>query len=119
MWIEIGLREIGPFTLVAFRAFFGLLFGLVVIFIQKVQIPRTLKQWVPLIVLGLTNIAIPFALITWGQESIDSGVASILDATVPLFIVFHIKILSKKFKTHILPLFAEVNNQLSVRLFQQ
>jgi drug/metabolite transporter (DMT)-like permease len=87
MWIEIGLREIGPFTLVAFRAFFGLLFGLAVIFIQKVQIPRTLKQWIPLIVLGLTNIAIPFALITWGQESIDSGVASILDATVPLFTI--------------------------------
>lgn len=87
MWIEIGLREIGPFTLVAFRAFFGLLFGLVVIFIQKVQIPRTLKQWIPLVVLGLTNIAIPFALITWGQKSIDSGVASILDATVPLFTI--------------------------------
>lgn len=87
MWIEIGLREIGPFTLVAFRAFFGLLFGLVVIVIQKVSMPRTLKQWIPLIVLGLTNIAIPFALITWGQETIDSGVASILDATVPLFTI--------------------------------
>ncbi len=87
MWIEIGLREIGPFTLVAFRAFFGLLFGIAVIVIQRVPLPRTVKEWTPLIVLGFTNIAIPFLLISWGQKSIDSGVASILDATVPLFTI--------------------------------
>lgn len=87
LWIELGLREIGPITLVAFRVFFGLLFGLAVIFIQRVPIPRTMKEWTPLITLGLTNIAFPFFLITWGQKSIDSGVASILDATVPLFTI--------------------------------
>lgn len=87
LWIEIGLREIGPFTLVAYRAFFGLLFGVVVMTIQRVSLPRTIKEWTPLIVLGLTNIAIPFVLISWGQKSIDSGVASILDATVPLFTI--------------------------------
>ena len=87
MWIELGLREIGPFTLVAFRVFFGLLFGVAVIVIQRIPLPRTFKEWMPLIVLGLTNIAIPFFLITWGQKTIDSGVASILDATVPLFTI--------------------------------
>lgn len=87
LWIEIALREVGPLTLVAFRAFFGLLFGLAVILIQRVALPRTMKEWTPLIVLGLTNIAIPFFLISWGQKSIDSGVASILDATVPLFTI--------------------------------
>ncbi len=87
LWIEVALREIGPITLVAFRAFFGLLFGLVVILIQRVPLPRTIKEWTPLIILGLTNIAIPFFLISWGQKTIDSGVASILDATVPLFTI--------------------------------
>lgn len=87
MWIEIALREVGPLTLVAFRAFFGLLFGLVVLFIQKVPFPRTWKEWAPLIALGMTNIALPFFLISWGQKTIDSGVASILDATVPLFTI--------------------------------
>ncbi|HMV29907.1 MAG TPA: DMT family transporter, partial [Anaerolineales bacterium] len=87
LWIEIALREVGPLTLVAFRAFFGLLFGLAVLFIQKVPFPRTWKEWGPLIALGITNIALPFFLISWGQKSIDSGVASILDATVPLFTI--------------------------------
>jgi drug/metabolite transporter (DMT)-like permease len=87
MWIKIAMREVGPITLVAFRALFGLLFGVVVILIQRVALPRTFKEWLPLLVVGLTNIAIPFYLISWGELSIDSAVASILDATVPLFTI--------------------------------
>jgi drug/metabolite transporter (DMT)-like permease len=74
-------------TLVAFRALFGLLFGVVVIFFQRIQWPRTWKEWMPLLVVGLTNVAIPFFLISWGEQVIDSAVASILDATVPLFTI--------------------------------
>lgn len=85
LWIELAIREVGPVTLVAYRVLFGLIFGIIFLFIQKVQFPRTLKEWSPLLILGLTNLAIPFFLISWGQLSIDSGVASILDATVPLF----------------------------------
>ena len=87
MWIKIAVQEIGPVTLVAFRALFGLLFGVVVIFVQRVKWPRNLKEWYPLLLLGLTNVAIPFFLISWGEQSIDSAVASILDATVPLFTI--------------------------------
>lgn len=87
MWIKIALQEIGPITLVAFRVLFGLLFGIAVIFIQQVPWPRTFKAWLPLLLLGLTNVAIPFFLISWGELSIDSAVASILDATVPLFTI--------------------------------
>jgi drug/metabolite transporter (DMT)-like permease len=87
MWIKIAVQEIGPITLVAYRVLFGLLFGIVVILIQRVQLPRTLKDWTPLLVLGITNVAVPFFLISWGEQSIDSAVAAILDATVPLFTI--------------------------------
>src|SRR5215216_141856 len=87
MWIKIAVQEIGPITLVAFRVLFGLLFGIVVIYIQRIQWPRTLQEWTPLLVLGIANIAIPFFLISWGEQSIDSAVASILNATVPLFTI--------------------------------
>ncbi len=87
MWIKIAVQEVGPTMLVAFRALFGLLFGVVVIFTQRVQWPRSFKSWFPLLLLGLTNIAIPFFLISWGEKTIDSAVASILDATVPLFTI--------------------------------
>ncbi|MBL8098789.1 MAG: DMT family transporter [Anaerolineales bacterium] len=87
MWVEIVIRELGAITLVAYRVLFGLLFGIAVVIIQKIKLPRTFKEWAPLFVLGLTNLAIPFFLITWAQFYIDSGVASILDATVPLFTI--------------------------------
>jgi drug/metabolite transporter (DMT)-like permease len=87
MWIKIALQETGPNMLVAFRALFGLLFGIVVISIQRIQWPRTIKAWFPLLLLGITNVAIPFFLISWGELSIDSAVASVLDATVPLFTI--------------------------------
>jgi drug/metabolite transporter (DMT)-like permease len=87
MWIKIAVQEVGPITLVAFRVLFGLLFGIVVIFIQHAQMPRSFKEWSPLLLLGITNVAIPFFLISWGEQSIDSAVAAILDATVPLFTI--------------------------------
>src|ERR1051326_604800 len=85
LWIKIAVQEIGPITLVAYRVLFGLLFGVVVILIQRAKLPRDAKSWIPLLVLGITNIAIPFFLISWGEQAIDSGIAAILDATVPLF----------------------------------
>lgn len=87
MWIKIAVQEVGPITLVAFRVLFGLLFGVVVILFQRVHLPRTFKDWSPLLLLGVTNVAIPFFLISWGEQSIDSAVAAILDATVPLFTI--------------------------------
>jgi drug/metabolite transporter (DMT)-like permease len=87
LWIKIAVQEVGPITLVAFRVLFGLLFGLAVLLIQGVRLPRDFKDWFPLLLLGITNVAIPFFLISWGEQSIDSAVAAILDATVPLFTI--------------------------------
>lgn len=87
MWIKIAVQDISPITLVGFRVLFGLLFGIAVILIQRVQLQRNLKEWIPLFVLGITNVAFPFFLISWSEQSIDSAVAAILDATVPLFTI--------------------------------
>ncbi|HEU0049405.1 MAG TPA: DMT family transporter, partial [Nitrososphaera sp.] len=85
LWIKIAVQEIPPITLVAYRVLFGLLFGVVMILIQRVSLLHGAKTWTPLLILGISNIAIPFFLISWGEQSINSGVAAILDATVPLF----------------------------------
>lgn len=87
MWIKIAVEEIGPITLVAFRVLFGLLFGLAVILITRQRLSGNLREWLPLLLLGITNVAIPFFLISWGEQVIDSAVAAILDATVPLFAI--------------------------------
>jgi len=88
MWIKIALQEINPEVLVAFRVSFGLLFGIAVIIIQRISFRYKFKEWLPLFVLGITNIAVPFFLISWGELSVNSSVAAILDSTVPLFTIF-------------------------------
>ena len=87
LWIKIALNEVGPLTLVAYRVLFGLLTGVAVALILRIPLPRDWKTWRIFFILGVTNVAIPFFLITWGEQSIDSAVASILNATVPLFTI--------------------------------
>lgn len=87
LWIKIALDEIGPNTLVAWRVLFGLLFAGGAVLLQRKAWPRDWAGWLPFLVLGVTSVAIPFFLITWGELSIDSAVASILNATVPLFTI--------------------------------
>ena len=87
LWIKLALDEIGPFTLVAFRVLFGVLFAGGVVILQRKSWPRDWAGWFPFLLLGVTSVAIPFFLITWGELSIDSAVASILNATVPLFTI--------------------------------
>ena len=87
LWIKIAVQEVGPITLVAFRVLFGLLFSITVILVRRVRLPRTFKEWIPFLILGISNVAIPFFLISWGEQAINSGIAAILDATVPLFVI--------------------------------
>lgn len=87
MWIKVAVQEVGPIMLVAFRVLFGLLFGIIMILIQRARLPRDLRSWSPVLILGISNVAVPFFLISWGEQSIDSAVAAILDATVPLFTI--------------------------------
>ena len=49
--------------------------------------PRDRNTWSIFAILGPTSLAIPIFLISWGERTIDSAVASILDATVPLFTI--------------------------------
>ena len=87
MWIKISLREISPSVVVAYRVTFGLLFGAGFILVKHISLPGKFSDWKPLLILGITNLAIPFYLISWGERSIDSSVAAILDATFPLFTI--------------------------------
>lgn len=82
---EICLRDLGPVTLACARVGLASLALLGVAALKGEQLPSGLADWGPLAVMGLINNALPFSLIMWGQTRIDSGLASILNATTPLF----------------------------------
>ena len=85
LWIKIAVQEIGPFLLVAFRLLFGALGLLVVALYMRPEMPRGRRILLILTLIGFTNNAIPYVLISWGEQFIDSAVAAILNSTTPLF----------------------------------
>ena len=85
LWIKIAVQEVDPFTLVGWRLLFGTLGMVVVILLRRPAFPEAGKTWLFLAALGVLNTALPFVLISWGEKSIDSAVASVLNSTVPLF----------------------------------
>ncbi len=87
LWIKIAVQEIGPFTLVGFRVVFGALTVILAAIFLRTAWPRDRATWVTYVILGVTSVAIPFVLISWGEKTIDSAVASILNASVPLFTI--------------------------------
>lgn len=86
-FVEIGLKEIGPFWLVTGRVGFGAATLWILVFALGVSRPGNLRDWRDLLVMGLLNNAIPFTCIFWGQVYITAGLASILNATTPIFAV--------------------------------
>jgi drug/metabolite transporter (DMT)-like permease len=84
-WIKIAVTEIGPFLLVALRVLFGILGLLTVLIITRPRTKVDARTWRNLLILGITNTALPFVLISWAEQHIDSAVASILNSSVPLF----------------------------------
>ena len=91
----IGLEELPVYTLVAWRVGLGALTLWVLVPILRIPLPRKLGDWARCGVMGLLNNAIPFSLIAWGQQSIESGLASIFNAAtaiiaVPLVALFFV-----------------------------
>jgi len=88
LFIKVAVRELEPATLIVGRlGLAALALGALVPFV--VGNGETLRQlrenawW--LIAVALVNTAIPFWLLSWGETRIDSGLASIIQAAVPIF----------------------------------
>jgi drug/metabolite transporter (DMT)-like permease len=85
LFIELALRDLAPSTLILLRMGSGAV-ALGIYIVARGRSVAVLRPYVlPLALLGLVNTALPFFLIAWGQQYIDSGLASIFNASAPLF----------------------------------
>ena len=85
LWIKIGVEEMDPATLVAYRISIGALAMLVYARVTGEHLPKSLRELAPLALLGMIATALPFLLITWGEQYIDSGSAAVLNSLTPIF----------------------------------
>lgn len=86
-FIGVILRELPPLTTVLCRIALGAAILLVVVRAMGLRLPATFDGWIPFAVMSVFNNVIPFALIARGQLEVGSGLASILNATTPVWSV--------------------------------
>lgn len=84
MFIKIAVDDFGTFTLVALRLAIGASFLWTVVRLAGKRLPTSARTYGHLVVIGAVNIAIPFALITWSEQRVDSELAAILTGIAPL-----------------------------------
>ncbi|HET9344398.1 MAG TPA: DMT family transporter [Candidatus Limnocylindrales bacterium] len=88
LFIKIGVEDgLTPFTLIMLRLLIGFALLAVVVAAARESLPPFGRIYGHLFVMGAINIAIPFSLITWAEQTVDSSVAAILNAAVPLFVM--------------------------------
>lgn len=85
--IEIALRELSPLWIVTLRITLAALALWVMVLLLGLRPKFNATIWWAFLIMGLTNNVIPFNLIVWGQQFINSGLAAILNATTPIFSV--------------------------------
>src|SRR3954465_526029 len=88
LFIKVAVRELSPATLILGRLGLAALVLAAVVPVlvggrAAIDEIRANAFW--LVVVALVNVAIPFWLLSWGETRIDSGLASIIQAAVPIF----------------------------------
>lgn len=84
MFNKLGVATVPPLTLVAGRIAIGAVILLVLVYAKGLRLPPPGSVWVAYTLLGVVGNVLPFFLITWGQQAIDSALAGILMAAMPL-----------------------------------
>lgn len=93
---KIALVEIPPFVLAFLRVLLAALVLHAVLAMRGLAFPRDPSMLAAFLVMGLLNNAIPFSLILWGQTGISASLASILNATTPIFTVLVASVLFRQ-----------------------
>ncbi|KZM52093.1 DMT family transporter [Labrenzia sp. OB1] len=96
LFAKVAVAEIPPFVLVFFRVSIACAALLVYLWHRNLLARLELRLVVPFLVMGLLNNAIPFSLLFLGQTVIGAGLASILNATTPIFTVLVAGVLVKQ-----------------------
>jgi len=82
---DIALVSFSPIWIGATRAAIGAI--TLVVICKSLGVKRSSNQWVLFIVIGLLEAAIPFVLVPWGQQDLDSSIAAILMGTLPFYVL--------------------------------
>lgn len=84
-FIRISVEQLTTFQVVFLRTGMAAVGLNIVAYLRGKRLPTDWKGIRDLLVLGVVNTVFPFVLITWGEQSIESGLAAVLQGTAALF----------------------------------
>ncbi len=82
--ISISVETIDPISVVFYRLVLGSLVLALVVFARGQSFPRSARVWLGFLLMAIAGNALPFFLISWGQQTIASGTAGMIMAIMPL-----------------------------------
>jgi len=84
-FLAVALKDLPPITIMLLRVALGAVPLLIILPLRGERLPNAPRIWSMFIMLGALNNALPFVLYAYAQLRIESGLASILNATTPLW----------------------------------
>ena len=100
--IKIATYSYGPLTIAFLRIFFGTIPVVILCYINKIKIEAFSKDWHWFAAIGLINLVIPFFLIAYGVQKVQSNLAAILMASTPLSASFLAHFFTKNEKINLI-----------------
>jgi drug/metabolite transporter (DMT)-like permease len=84
MFTAISVRTVDPVAVVFYRLALGAVVLSLVVYARGYSLPLQWRVWAGFLVMAIVGNALPFFLISWGQQTVDSGVAGMIMAIMPL-----------------------------------
>jgi drug/metabolite transporter (DMT)-like permease len=84
-FIKFGLEDLPPISFAAARFILAVLILGIVIFVQKIPLPKTKRDWKLLALTGVLQFSINYSLVFWSEQYISSGLAAVLQAMISVF----------------------------------
>jgi drug/metabolite transporter (DMT)-like permease len=85
IFIKLGLRDLPPISFAGIRFVIAASALLLYAAVLRIPLPRGREQWRFLAVSGLLSFTINYGTLFWGEQYVSSGLAALLQATIPLF----------------------------------
>ena len=86
LFIKVAVAEIPPVTLIALRVLGAAIFLVLVMGARGEKLPRDPRTWRMLLLQAVFNSIAAWTVLAWGQQYVDSGLASVLNSTSPIFV---------------------------------
>src|SRR5688572_20747492 len=85
LFIKLGLEDLPPLTFAGIRFLIASAILFAIVAARGLALPRRRSDWFLLAVTGILAFSLNYGLLFWGEQYISSGLAALLQATIPAF----------------------------------